>query len=244
MNRSRLPVPAEEIERRLSWRAVSVLMFLASLLALGTLAGFSLLVPPPVAEGLPDDPLALEARAALAGRAVLGFDGLRFRCALIGEATPDRAIPVVDGASAARAESLLRQVARRHLLEPRASATLGSLALARRRWAEAEQLFRRAVDVRALCPEARLGLGVALAEQALTQTDRLRARALELEAIAQFAAVTPGSGLYPHALYDRALLLERVGRTAEARRRAREYLAREPAGPWAKRLAVETGLRP
>ena len=47
-----------------------------------------------------------------------------------------------------------------------------------------------------------------------------------LRAIAQFAALDPRDAEYEEALYDRALLLERVGRKAEAARYAREYVAR------------------
>jgi tetratricopeptide (TPR) repeat protein len=243
METSRPSVPVPDIERHPRWRSGSVLAFLTALVALAALAAFALLVPPRMVQGLPDDPRAREARQALTGTVELGFDGLRFRSALLGEAVSARPIPTVRETDARRAESLLVAVARRHPFDPRAHVALGSLALARRRWTEAESRYRRALDLRASCPEARLGLGVALAERALVETDPLRARGFDLMAIAQFAAVTRAAEVYPQALYDRALLLDRVGRNDEARRRAGAYLALDPTSPWAARLADALGAR-
>jgi len=238
---SSVPAPAAEPPL---WRwSASVLAFLFALVALAALAALALLVPPRLVEGLPGDPGAAAAREALSGSAALGFDGLRFHSALLGEAGPDRAVPLVRVASAARAESLLVAIARRHPFDPLAHTALGSLSLARHRWAEAESRYRRALDLRATCPEARLGLGVALAERALIETDALRARGLELQAIAQFAAVTRAAQTYPQALYDRALLLTHVGRDEEARRRVAEYMALDASSPWAARLADAVGSR-
>ena len=78
--------------------------------------------------------------------------------------------------------------------------------------------------------------------EAEAESDVNRARALELQAIAQFAAVREGEEPWLAALYDRALLLDQVGRSAEARRWARVYLARDPGGPWAGKLETALGL--
>ncbi len=43
------------------------------------------------------------------------------------------------------------------------------------------------------------------------------------------------------ALYDRAVLLEQVGRGDEARRWAREYLGQDGGSAWAERLRRELG---
>ena len=91
-------------------------------------------------------------------------------------------------------------------------------------------------------PEARLGLGVALALQADAEPDPSRARMLRLEAVAQFAAVDPRDPTIEPALYDRALLLDQVGRRPEALRVAREYAARDSVSPWAGRLRLALGL--
>ena len=221
-------------------RVMPALAFLATLLALGAVAAYSLFATRPLAEGLPPDPAVAAAREAVAGATLLGFGGLRFRSALLGEADPDRLLPRIEARSAARAESLLVAATLRRPLDPRLHAALGSLALARRRWPEAEQTFRLASEGRTPCPEARLGLGIALCQRALTESDRLRARGLELRAIAQFAAVPPRAQVYPEALYDRALVLARVGRGTEAKRRAAEYRALDPGSHWAARLEAET----
>ncbi|MBI5711738.1 MAG: hypothetical protein HZC42_15755 [Candidatus Eisenbacteria bacterium] len=87
--------------------------------------------------------------------------------------------------------------------------------------------------------------GVTLALEAAAEPDPLRQRGLRLEAIAQLAAVRPEDAVYDAALYDRALLLARVGRHDEARRMADEFATREPGSAWAERLrqAVEMERR-
>ena len=230
-------------EPRPNWKSAPVFAFIAALVALAALAAIALRVPPRLVQGLPDDPRARQAREALAGNLELGFDGLRFRSAMLGESGPVRPIAIVQEASAARAESLMVEVLRRRPFDPLAYTALGSLALARHRWREAEARYRRALDLKASCPEARLGLGVALAERALIESDLSRARGLQLRAIAQFAAVTPAAECYPHALFDRALLLTQVGRMDEARVWTERYHALDPSSPWAARLADAAGPR-
>jgi hypothetical protein len=84
--------------------------------------------------------------------------------------------------------------------------------------------------------EAHLGLGVALALTAETLSDLAADRGLRLRAIAQFAAVPENDPVYLAALYDRALLLKRVGRESEAREWARQYRERDATSPWAEAL--------
>ncbi len=236
------PAPPRVTRHRLEGPAASIVTFLGVMLALAVLAVVSHLIPQHVVSGLPDDPAVHAARDLVHGRVAAGFEGLRFGSALTGEALQGRAISVAEPAPLARAESLLKVASGRQRLEPRLLAALGHLDLVQRRYEPAERRYRAALGLQAQCSEARLGLGVALAERALTEGDPLRARGLTLEAIAQFAAVGPESPEYPAALYDRALLLPRVGRGEEARRLARAYLALDPNGPWADRLAAETGV--
>jgi tetratricopeptide (TPR) repeat protein len=237
-----VPRATAEVERRINWRALSLLLFLAALVGLGVVAALSQVFRPRQLEGLPDDPRARAARDTLSGALTLGFDGLRFTSALTGPAGRSRPVPRADPARLERAERLLREVEREHPLEARASASLAHVELARRHFDRAERLYRHALDLNAHCSEARLGLGVALAERALTQPDPLQARALELRAVAQFAGVRGDAQVYPEALYDRAMLLARVGRALEAQQRAREYFAGDDTSAWAGRLAAEVGF--
>jgi hypothetical protein len=141
-----------------------------------------------------------------------------------------------DAISLAEASALIGRARARRPGDPRLALCVAHLDLARRDYARAARGYQDVLDREERCPEARLGLGFTLASQARLTPDFLEARGLELRAIAQFAAVREREAPYLAALYDRATLLARVGRTAEARARAAEYLARDPAGPWADAL--------
>ena len=121
---------------------------------------------------------------------------------------------------------------------------MAHLDLARRLYARAETGYRSALYFGDHCPDAHLGLGVTLALEAQVERDVVHARSLQLQAIAQFAAVRPGDEPWLAALYDRAMLLEQVRRGDEARRWAGVYLAHDPAGPWAQQLRRELALAP
>jgi len=114
---------------------------------------------------------------------------------------------------------------------------LAHLTLAQRTYRDAERAYRAIIDHGDRAPEAHLGLGVALQQQALLDPEPLHSRGLTLQAIAQFAAVRPGDPAFEAALYDRALLLAAVGRGAEARRFAQDYVELDRSSPWAARLA-------
>jgi tetratricopeptide (TPR) repeat protein len=90
--------------------------------------------------------------------------------------------------------------------------------------------------------EGRLGWGVALALDANRTREPWLRRALMLRAIAQFAAVDPTDPEYPHALFNRARLLNEVGRQEEATAFAQRYLALDANSAWATSLRDE--LRP
>ncbi len=257
------PVPIAEIERRLHWRAIALGGFLVIIAGLAVLAALSLLVPARVLVGLPDDPRAAAARALLHDRLPVRAGALRFSSSLTGEAPESTRFGAGEESRAEQAVVLLEHARADHRGDPRLVAALAHVDLARaaaevpeahaavpperfaawmRIVARAERRYRsvtvRGVDV----PEAHLGLGVTLALEALAERDPLRARALELEAIAQWAAVKPHVAASLPALYDRALLLARVGRRAEADRVAREYLAQDSTSPWAERLRQALGL--
>lgn len=210
-------------------------VFPAVLVVLLAIAVASTLVPTTEVEGLPADPSARAARDLLYGRVPLPPGELRFGSAFLGDPESART-PLADPALLAHARSLLERARAAHPLEPRVVAALAHLELASRRLVRAEALYRNAIDLRSHCTEARLGLGFTLAEQADGATDLFERRALRLRALAQFYAIGPRSERAGEALYDRALLEQRVGRHADAMASAREYLARGPSDPWAPRL--------
>src|SRR5436309_2792947 len=107
--------------------------------------------------------------------------------------------------------------------------------------------LERRTQWRAVAILAFLGILVGLAVVAVTleaagQTNPLVERALLLQAIGQFAAVGERDPVYEAALYNRAVLLVKVGRREEARRLARRYFARDPSSPWAGRLEWAVGM--
>lgn len=238
-------IPPHAVAAPAGNRSLSMLVFLALLAVLATIAIVGLILPTHVLEGLPDLDLARAARDSLYGKVSLGFDGMRFGSALTGEATPFRARSPLDAPRLSAAQSLLERAHATQPLEPRIVASLGHVALASGDYAGAEGRYRSALDLRASCTEARLGLGVTLAREALLVGDLMRARGLRLQAIAQFAAVPRASRWYADALYDRALLLPEVGRRAEARRLGAEYLAQDSTSEWAANLraALEAARR-
>jgi hypothetical protein len=233
--------PIAEIERRLRWRVLAIGAFVAVMVMLAVVAAISLLVPPRLVAGMPDDADVSAARATLRDRLPVRAGPLRFHSTLAGEAPPG-AVFDADGARAAdRAALLLERARTRHRGDPRIEVALAHLDLARGRHARAERRYRSVTDRGVDSPEARLGLGLALALQADAEPDPLRVRALRLEAIAQLVAVDARDTASVVALYDRALLLDQVGRRAEALRVMREYARRDSSGPWTGRLMQALG---
>jgi hypothetical protein len=233
--------PVAEIERRLRWRVLAIAAFIALMVMLAVIAAVSVLVPPRLLAGLPDDADATAASAILHARLPMRTGALRFRSTLAGEAPPGAVFGANEERLAGRAVLLLERARARHRNDPRLEVALAHLDLARQRHALAERRYRAVTDRGADSPEARLGLGVALALQADAEPDPERVRALRLEAIAQFLAVDPRDPTYTIALYDRALLLYQVGRRAEALRVMHAYAERDSVGPWAGRLKQALG---
>jgi hypothetical protein len=233
--------PVAEIERRLHWRVLAIGVFIALMAMLAAIAAVSVLVPPRLVAGLPDDADVTAARAILQARLPMRVGALRFRSALAGEAPPGAVFDAGEARLAERAVLLLERAHARHRSDPRLEVALAHLDLVRQRHGLAERRYRAVTDRGVDSPEARLGLGVALALQADAERDPPRVRALRLEAIAQLLAVDPRDSTYVVALYNRALLLDQVGRRLEALRVAREYAAVDSVSPWAGRLKQALG---
>src|SRR5262245_10776109 len=209
--------------------------FVVALLGLATLALLSLRAPAGVLTGLPDEPTLQSVQAVVSDRLRVDCGELRFHSALLSErGEPDVALAVeIDRALAATTF--------RNPREPRLRAALASLSLAAGRAERAERLYRQVLDVVPRYGEARLGLGMALELRADAQGSPSRARGLRLRAISQFAAVPEADPAYEAALFDRALLLRRVGRADEALVWAHAYLRRDARSSWAARLRRELG---
>jgi tetratricopeptide (TPR) repeat protein len=240
-----------EIERRLQWRWLGLVGFLAIIVTLTVMAAVSLLVPARRVAGLPPDPEVQAVAATLQGRLPVLAGGLRFRSALTGEAAPGAVFGAAEARLAERAAASLASAARRLPGDERLEVARGHLDLvlghldpAGRRYFDAERRYRAVTARGRETPEARLGIGLALALQARTERHVLRARALRLEALSQWVAVSRDDPAWTVALYDRALLLVELGRHAEAEAVAREYLALDPSEPWAGRLRQALAVRP
>ena len=236
---SPLAEPAAEFERHFRWRWLAMVVFLGLMVGLAVVAIASLVVAPRVIDGIPADADAREAWAIVAPGVRAGLLDLRFDGSIGVFSTPDAGLRAEDLRRAEVAEPLLLAALRRHRDDPRLSTALGHLDLVRQRPAHAARNYFAALDLAPHHDEARLGLGVALARLAALDADPIRRRRLQLRAIAQWAAVRKSAPVRLDADWDRARLLAEVGRTAEARQVAAEYLARDGSGPWAERLRAE-----
>ena len=205
------------------------LVVLAGLLVGGLLPWIA---PAPKPSGLPDDPEVRAAAALVQGRLALPATGLRFTSSLAGD-SPGGTDDVPDLEQ--RLFEASRLLGRAQSRDTRIEAARAALDLAAGRYASASRRYRRAIGRSSVYPEAHLGLGMVLALEARKAADQpVIERRLELQALAQFSAVPSQSVLHPIALYDRAVMLERVGRDDEARRRAREYLALDSTSAWSE----------
>jgi uncharacterized protein YciW len=214
-------------------RSVPAYGFLLALIALAGLALLTLRSRPQIVTGLPEGPLAERMRETLANRLPVDAGGMRLAGELFG--TGDEA----DEPPSAEAQAIVVAALAERPREPRLHAALGWVELSAGRPAIAERCYREALRLAPGYGEARLGLGVTLAMRAAAEADEARARGLRLRAISQFAAGPAGDPCLDAALYNRALLLMRVGRRREARRWAHAYLARDPQSPWSLALTRE-----
>jgi hypothetical protein len=140
---------------------------------------------------------------------------------------------------AARAQVMVLAARARHPVDARVWSAVGALAMVQDHHRAAEDAYRTALDRSPGFGEARLGLGIALARRAWRDPAPLRTRSLELAALAQFIAVPENDPCGLEALYNRAVVLRRVGRDEEARAAAQAYLREDGNGPWAERLRAE-----
>ena len=230
------PPQVEEIEKRLRWPALPTLLFLSFLVLLLVLASVSLWLRPQHPVGLPEDARLIAATALPDTTLSVLTDGLRFRAAALGGEARDLADDAAALERAGSRERLLAAWARRHPTEPRVRAALGALALVRHDYARAAIHYREACERAPHYAEGRLGWGVALALDAERTPEAWSRRALLLRAIAQFAAVDADQPEYPLALWNRARLLDEVGRREDAVAFAHAYLTLDATGPWAQRL--------
>lgn len=219
-------------------RSLPALGFLLALLALAALALSTLHTPPRIITGLPEGPRFERMRASLGNRFRVATGGLRLQAALLGDEGETNASLAI----AAQAPVLAALAHKPY--DPRLRAALAFVNLAAQQLPTAERHYREALDLAPTYGEARLGLGVTLALRAAAEGDDARARGLRLRAISQFAAVPEADPCYQAALYDRVLLLLRVGQVDEARRWAREYLTRDSASAWAVVLRRELDAAP
>lgn len=207
--------PVDELDRRLKWRVVPILVFLLMLVGLGSVATFSLMMRRMTMTGLPADADVLAARELLHGRASLAAGGLRFASALTGEIGAAGA----DAGETQRLEQAAAAIARakrRHPLDARVAACEAHLALLRGDLARAEGAYEWALFLPGYCAEAHLGYGVALALDGRGRTHEVERRQRLLRALGQFAAVRPSAVEHADALHDRILVLREVGREREA----------------------------
>ena len=228
--------PVAELERRIQWRGVAVVVFVAMLAGLLVLALLPVISPAPALEGVPGDADVFAARELARGIAPSTGDDLRFFSAFLDADAVTHPFAAADAGRLAQSAALLRRASERRPEELRTRVFLAHLDLAQRRYPPAERIYREVLDARAHTPEAHIGLGVTLALQALGDSDPMHARALQLQSVAQFAAVRSKDAGYDAALYDRAVMLDRVGRHGEARRRALEYLKRDAGSAWAVKM--------
>jgi len=208
------------------------------------MAVVTLFAPSSPVVGLPDDPDARAARELVRGLTPVRGGTLRFQSALLAFDSTARPIVAADAWRVSAATTLIVRAQARAPRDPRLKISMAHLDLARRLYTRAETGYRSALYFGDHCPDAHLGLGVTLALGAQAERDVVHARSLQLQAIAQFAAVRPDDEPWLAALYDRAMLLEQVGRGDEARRWAGVYLGHDPASPWAQQLRRELALAP
>jgi tetratricopeptide (TPR) repeat protein len=217
-----------------AWWRSATLLFVTLLLGLLTFGLWGWLAPVDRPHGLPADRDVAAAQDLLTGGLPLALPDLILATTLAGESRwiPPDSLPV---ARLAAAHERLLRAAGRHADDPRITVSIAHLELAGLRTDRAIQHYREALDRSPHYGEARLGLGIALTAGSLVDSDPERGRVRALEALGQFANVDAADPAHAAALYNRALLLSRVGRTAEAIQLLQHELAVRPSGPWAAR---------
>lgn len=234
------PAPASS----LAWSRSATLLFAALLLGLLALALWSWLAPVEHPRGLPDDPDVAAARELMTDGLPLSVPDLVLATSIAGESRWIAPDSVAEGRLAAARDRLTR-AAGRHPDDVRIDVAIAHLELAARRLDDAIPRYRESLDRFPRYGEARLGLGVALITQGVFDLDPDLGRARAFEALGQFANIDRGDPAYEAALYDRVVVLGRVGRVREASRLLRRELDANPGGAWAARYRqLLTAVRP
>ena len=218
----------------LAWSRSATLLFGGLLLGLLVLALWSWLTPVAHPRGLPDDPDVTAARELLTDGLPLAVPDLMLTTSIAGESRWVAPDSLADGRLAAARDRLAR-AAGRHPDDVRIDVAIAHLELAARRFDDAIPRYRESLDRFPRYGEARLGLGVALIAHSMLDLDPDRSRARAFEALGQFANIDRGDPAYPAALFDRVVVLSRVGRVREASRLLQSELSANPDGPWAER---------
>ena len=233
-----IPIPVEELDRKLKWGFIPILVFAGWMLVLAVIAALSLMRAPRPTAGLPRDADVAEAQALVLGR-FPAPETYQWRAELLGGFAPAGSLTLETLMRAARAETLLERAVARDPLDGRLQAALASLDLARGSYGRAVHRYQRALDLAPHYPEGRLGLGVALALEAEQQTNPLERRSEQLKALGQLGAVRAGQPGEREALYDRAWIEAQVGRRAESQASAARYFAVDSTSVAARELAAE-----
>src|SRR5262245_24948278 len=152
-----------EIERRLQWRAMPALMFLAILGLLLGVAFWPSVFPPEHVAGLPDDPDVFTAAKLLRANVALPATELRFESALTGDMVPGMPNAPDARERLEQASALLQEAHRRFARDVRLQVARATLDLLQQRYRDAELRYHSAVNRYSNYPEAHLGLGVTLA---------------------------------------------------------------------------------
>jgi hypothetical protein len=142
-----IPIPVEELDRRLKWGFIPIVVFAGTIMALGIVAALSLLRTPPLTVGLPADADVIAARALVAGRFPPPPGAFQFEATLLGEPAAAGSLTSETLHRAASAESLLERASARHPLDGRLPAAIASLDVARGMYAHAARRYQHALDL-------------------------------------------------------------------------------------------------
>jgi len=235
--------PKQSPPGKAAWPAAPAALLLGMLLAVAAVGIVLSLSAPGVVSGLPQVPEVLAAASQVRDRLRVETGGLRLESALLGTNQAGEPFSATHLELARRADSLLARVPASGRDIVRVTSARASLSLARRDYEAAIRGYRSAVGRAPGYGEARLGLGVALALHAEAQADSRKHRATQLRALAQFANVDESDPAFQAALYNRTLMLARVGRHDEARRFRAEYEKIDGGSVWTATLDRELASR-
>jgi CHAT domain-containing protein/thioredoxin-like negative regulator of GroEL len=121
---------------------------------------------------------------------------------------------------------------------------LGSVYLSQLQFSRARDHFRKVLDAHPGNPQAIVGHGVALSEEARTSTDPAEQSRLLARALADFDAVLASDPSSLAARYNRIQILVETGMHRQALREIEQYLSKDSGSIWAERLkTLRTRIR-